>query len=50
MSVTAADGFVAVGGSAGSKAGGGPDVAVVATDDGVILSIGWVTNRTLSRL
>jgi glutamate N-acetyltransferase/amino-acid N-acetyltransferase len=34
MSVTAADGFVAAGGSAGIKAGGVPDVAVVATDDG----------------
>ena len=34
MSVTAPDGFVAAGGSAGIKAGGIPDVAVVATDDG----------------
>jgi len=34
MSVTAADGFVAAGGSAGIKAGGVPDVAVLATDDG----------------
>jgi glutamate N-acetyltransferase/amino-acid N-acetyltransferase len=34
VSVTAADGFVAAGGSAGIKAGGVPDVAVVATDDG----------------
>jgi glutamate N-acetyltransferase/amino-acid N-acetyltransferase len=34
MSVTAADGFVAAGGSAGIKAGGVPDVAVVATADG----------------
>ena len=34
MSVTAPDGFVAAGGSAGIKAGGVPDVAVVATDDG----------------
>ena len=34
MSVTAPEGFVAAGGSAGIKAGGVPDVAVVATDDG----------------
>ncbi len=34
MSVTAPEGFVAVGGSAGIKAGGMPDVAVVATADG----------------
>jgi glutamate N-acetyltransferase/amino-acid N-acetyltransferase len=34
MSVTEPDGFVAAGGSAGIKAGGVPDVAVVATDDG----------------
>ena len=34
MSVTAPEGFVAVGGSAGIKAGGVPDVAVVATEDG----------------
>jgi glutamate N-acetyltransferase/amino-acid N-acetyltransferase len=34
VSVTAPEGFVAVGGSAGIKASGVPDVAVVATDDG----------------
>ncbi len=34
MSVTAPEGFVAVGGSAGIKAGGVPDVAVVVTADG----------------
>ncbi|HEY3844687.1 MAG TPA: bifunctional glutamate N-acetyltransferase/amino-acid acetyltransferase ArgJ [Acidimicrobiales bacterium] len=34
MSVTAAPGFVAAGGSAGIKAAGVPDVAVVATSDG----------------
>ncbi|MGP0029008.1 MAG: bifunctional glutamate N-acetyltransferase/amino-acid acetyltransferase ArgJ [Acidimicrobiales bacterium] len=34
MSVTAAGGFVAAGGSGGIKAGGVPDVAVVATADG----------------
>jgi glutamate N-acetyltransferase/amino-acid N-acetyltransferase len=34
MSVTAAQGFVAAGGSAGIKAGGRPDVAVVVTEDG----------------
>jgi glutamate N-acetyltransferase/amino-acid N-acetyltransferase len=34
VSVTAPEGFVAVGGSAGIKAGGVPDVAVVATADG----------------
>jgi glutamate N-acetyltransferase / amino-acid N-acetyltransferase len=34
MSITAPEGFVAAGGSAGIKAGGVPDVAVVATDDG----------------
>ncbi len=34
MSVTAPPGFVAVGGTAGIKAGGRPDVAVVATADG----------------
>ncbi len=34
MSVTAPEGFVAIGGSAGIKAGGVPDVAVVATAPG----------------
>ena len=34
MSVTAAEGFVAAAGSAGIKAGGAPDVAVVATANG----------------
>jgi len=34
MSVTAPRGFVAAGGSAGIKAGGVPDVAVVVTEDG----------------
>jgi glutamate N-acetyltransferase/amino-acid N-acetyltransferase len=34
MSVTSAPGFVAAGGSAGIKAAGAPDVAVVATADG----------------
>ena len=34
MSVTAPEGFVAAGGSAGIKAAGVPDVAVVTTDDG----------------
>jgi glutamate N-acetyltransferase / amino-acid N-acetyltransferase len=34
MSVTAAEGFVAAGGSVGIKAAGAPDLAVVATDDG----------------
>jgi glutamate N-acetyltransferase/amino-acid N-acetyltransferase len=34
MSVTAPEGFTAAGGSAGIKAGGVPDVAVVVTDDG----------------
>ncbi|HUC05036.1 MAG TPA: bifunctional glutamate N-acetyltransferase/amino-acid acetyltransferase ArgJ [Acidimicrobiales bacterium] len=35
MSVTAPEGFVAAGGSAGIKAGGAPDVAVVASAGGV---------------
>jgi glutamate N-acetyltransferase/amino-acid N-acetyltransferase len=35
VSVTAPKGFVAAGGSAGIKAGGAPDLAVVATADGV---------------
>jgi glutamate N-acetyltransferase/amino-acid N-acetyltransferase len=34
VSVTAAPGFVAAGGAVGIKAGGAPDLAVVATDDG----------------
>ncbi|HVX21751.1 MAG TPA: bifunctional glutamate N-acetyltransferase/amino-acid acetyltransferase ArgJ [Acidimicrobiales bacterium] len=34
MSVTAAEGFVAAGGSVGIKAGGAADLAVVATEDG----------------
>jgi glutamate N-acetyltransferase/amino-acid N-acetyltransferase len=34
MSITAAEGFVAAGGSAGIKAGGVPDVAIVATANG----------------
>ena len=34
MSVTAPKGFVAAGGHCGVKAGGAPDLAVVATDDG----------------
>ncbi|HTX63731.1 MAG TPA: bifunctional glutamate N-acetyltransferase/amino-acid acetyltransferase ArgJ [Acidimicrobiales bacterium] len=34
MSVTAARGFVAAGGAVGIKAGGAPDLAVVATSDG----------------
>jgi glutamate N-acetyltransferase / amino-acid N-acetyltransferase len=34
MSVTAPEGFIAAGGSAGIKAGGVPDVAVVVTEDG----------------
>jgi glutamate N-acetyltransferase/amino-acid N-acetyltransferase len=34
MSITAVEGFVAAGGAAGIKAGGVPDVAVVATADG----------------
>jgi len=34
VSVTAPEGFAAAGGSAGIKAGGVPDVAVVTTDDG----------------
>lgn len=34
MSVTAPRGFVAAGGGAGIKAGGAPDLAVVATEDG----------------
>ena len=34
MTVTAPEGFVAAGGSVGIKAGGAPDLAVVATDDG----------------
>jgi len=34
MSITAPEGFVAAGGSAGIKAAGVPDVAVVTTDDG----------------
>ena len=34
MSITAAEGFVAVGGSAGIKASDALDVAVVATTDG----------------
>ncbi|MBA2625677.1 MAG: bifunctional ornithine acetyltransferase/N-acetylglutamate synthase, partial [Acidimicrobiia bacterium] len=33
MSVTAAGGFVAAGRAAGIKAGGGPDLALVATAD-----------------
>ena len=35
MSVTAARGFVAAGGSAGIKAGGRPDIALVATEGGL---------------
>jgi glutamate N-acetyltransferase/amino-acid N-acetyltransferase len=48
MSVTAPDGFVAAGGSAGVKAGGVPDVAVVTTDDGRAVAAAGVFTSNLA--
>jgi glutamate N-acetyltransferase / amino-acid N-acetyltransferase len=48
VSVTAPDGFVAAGGSAGIKAGGVPDVAVVATDDGLAVPAAGVFTANLA--
>jgi glutamate N-acetyltransferase / amino-acid N-acetyltransferase len=48
MSVTEPDGFVAAGGSAGIKAGGVPDVAVVATDDGHAVAAAGVFTSNLA--
>ncbi|HEY1829542.1 MAG TPA: bifunctional glutamate N-acetyltransferase/amino-acid acetyltransferase ArgJ [Acidimicrobiales bacterium] len=48
MSVTAVRGFVAAGGSAGIKASGAPDVAVVATADGVAVSAAGVFTGNLA--
>jgi glutamate N-acetyltransferase/amino-acid N-acetyltransferase len=48
MSVTAAEGFVAVGGSAGIKAGGVTDVAVVATADGRAMPAAGVFTANLA--
>jgi glutamate N-acetyltransferase / amino-acid N-acetyltransferase len=48
VSITAAEGFVAAGGSAGIKAGGVPDVAVVATDDGRPVSAAGVFTSNLA--
>jgi glutamate N-acetyltransferase/amino-acid N-acetyltransferase len=48
VSVTAPKGFVAAGGSAGIKAGGVPDVAVVVTDDGQPVSAAGVFTANLA--
>jgi glutamate N-acetyltransferase/amino-acid N-acetyltransferase len=48
MSVTAPEGFVAAGGSAGIKAGGVPDVAVVATEDGRAVAAAGVFTSNLA--
>jgi glutamate N-acetyltransferase/amino-acid N-acetyltransferase len=48
MSVTAPKGFVAAGGSAGIKAAGVPDVAVVATDNGQAVSAAGVFTANLA--
>ncbi len=48
MSVTAAQGFVAAGGSAGIKAAGAPDVAVVATADGQPVAAAGVFTANLA--
>ncbi len=47
MSVTAAPGFVAAGGSCGIKAGGAPDLAVVATADGAAVTAAGVFTTNL---
>ena len=48
MSVTAPKGFVASGGSAGIKAGGVPDVAIVATEDGKAVPAAGVFTANLA--
>jgi glutamate N-acetyltransferase / amino-acid N-acetyltransferase len=48
VSVTAPEGFVAAGGSAGIKAAGVPDVAVVATDDGHSVAAAGVFTANLA--
>ncbi len=48
MSVTAPQGFVAAGGSAGIKSGGVPDVAVVATVDGTAVPAAGVFTSNLA--
>jgi glutamate N-acetyltransferase / amino-acid N-acetyltransferase len=48
MTVTVPKGFVAAGGSAGIKAGGVPDVAVVATDDGQAVAAAGVFTSNLA--
>ena len=48
MSVTAPLGFVAAGGAAGIKAGGVPDVAVVATEDGLPVPAAGVFTANLA--
>ena len=48
MSVTAAGGFVAAGGSAGIKAGGAPDLALVATEDGTAVPCAGVFTSNLA--
>jgi glutamate N-acetyltransferase / amino-acid N-acetyltransferase len=48
MSVTAPEGFVAAGGSAGIKAAGAPDVAVVTTDDGQAVPAAGVFTSNLA--
>ena len=48
MSVTAAQGFVAAGGSAGIKAAGAPDVALVATVDGQPVAAAGVFTSNLA--
>jgi glutamate N-acetyltransferase / amino-acid N-acetyltransferase len=48
VSVTAVPGFVAAGGSAGIKASGNPDVAIVATDDGAAVSAAGVFTGNLA--
>jgi glutamate N-acetyltransferase/amino-acid N-acetyltransferase len=48
VSVTAPEGFVAAGGSAGIKAGGVPDVAVVTTDDGKAVPAAGVFTSNLA--
>jgi glutamate N-acetyltransferase/amino-acid N-acetyltransferase len=48
VSVTAPEGFVAVGSSAGIKAGGAPDVAVVCTADGTAVPAAGVFTSNLA--
>lgn len=48
MSVTAPAGFVAAGGSVGIKAGGQPDMAVVASDGGLPVAAAGVFTRNLA--